>query len=279
MLDGFRNTPVIIEPPFTIEFDIQRTVQSTINVVNLRIYNLSQNTREILRKDGFDSHDIRSLIFQVGYGEKLHTVAAGNIRSASSVRQGSDYITTIAAQDGGQAFNTARTNATYAKGTQQLTVVEKLIRELKPLGIERGTIGNIEGEFKRGASFSGNTVQLLDELTDGRFYIDNGRAYVIAENEVIDSSVLVINAASGLVGTPTREQAYTQVTTLFTPEIQLNQRVSLESSEKSFTVNNAKVYAIGHSGVISEAVGGRATTKLTLLSGEYLTVRRLEGGS
>ena len=79
---------VIIGLPFTIEFDITRTTLSSVNVCQIRIYNLALDTRNLLRFNAYDNTTFKYVRLRAGYGNNLATVFTGSITQAWSVREG-----------------------------------------------------------------------------------------------------------------------------------------------------------------------------------------------
>src|SRR5574338_301365 len=109
------------ENPFTIEFDIKRSNQQSTNVASLRIYNLSERTRNIIRKDEYTYDGTFAtrlgVQFDAGYGKTLSTCFKGSANRAWSVREGVNWITQIEAFDGGDSLVNSKTNQTLASGT------------------------------------------------------------------------------------------------------------------------------------------------------------------
>lgn len=256
---------LVIEPPFTVEFDITRNYMASTSSSSIRIYNLSEKNRAELRKDYLNTDVIKYMEFQAGYGKDLGLAVRGTVSHAWSVRQGTNFITEIQSFDGGFAFQTAKFNKTYPEGTQRSTIINDMASDLKQYGIDRGAIGQIDGALTRGNSYSGSTISLLRELTGDSFFIDNGKVYVLGENEVIEGSLKVINSASGLLGTPTRQNAQIVIEMIFEPRLQIGQAIRLESIGESNYNSFYKVVALKHRGTISETVGGQAITNVTLI--------------
>lgn len=152
-------------------------------------------------------------------------------------------------------------------------MVKTIVNSLSPFGVSRGAIGNIPGSIARGNSYSGNGPELLKELTGGSFFIDNGKANILGESEVLDTPIRVIDSSNGLISTPVRETTYINFDMIFEPQLLLGQRVQLNSrTQKNFN-GLYKVVSIHHKGTISEAVGGPAVTSVGLFYGpKSLTV-------
>ena len=258
---------LLIQPPFTVEFDITRNILTSANVCQIRIYNLSLDHRNALRFNIFDSGDFRPIIFNAGYGSNLPTIFSGNITQAWSVREGVDFVTTIECFDGGYAFANATTNQSFPSGTPQQVVIETLVQSLGNFNVSPGAVGNYPGSISRGNTYSGNTAQVLSELTGNGFFIDNGRANCLGNSECVSGGIPLINAQSGLLGTPVREQTNLSFDMIFEPGAKAGQLIQLESLTESSFNGFYKITSVKHRGMISEAVCGDAITTLGMFYG------------
>ena len=158
LIETINKEIIEIKSPFTIQFDIERTSASSVNQMNLRIFNLSQKTRNLLFKERYLILDdstkkyYRHVILQAGYGE-LSTIFKGNILECYSYRQGSEIITYLNCHDGGYAISNSYSSVTFDKSETYSSIFEKLAADL--VGIKKGKIGEINGEPKRGSVFNG----------------------------------------------------------------------------------------------------------------------------
>lgn len=259
-----RSKFLTIKPPFTIEFNITRTQMPSENTCTIRIFNLGLENRNEILKDQFDQDISRQVVLHAGYGDgpNFPLVFYGNITKATSVREGTNYITTIECFDGGNRFST-NPNLTWTAGTSYQTIIGQLIDSLSVYGIKKGYIGNFEGEVSRGYSPETGIIDTLIRLTGGGFFIDNGVANCLSKNEVFaDENVMVIKSDSGLLGTPLREQTILTFTVLFEPNIRIGQPIQLESITAANYDGQYKVISVRHKGTISDAVCGEATTEI-----------------
>lgn len=260
---------VLVALPFTMEFDINRTYFSSANTASIRVYNLSERNRNLVRKDVYTTDIYRSIELKAGYGTNLPVILKGNITQAWSVREGTDFITEVNAFDAGFAFVNGITNSEFPEGTDQKTIINTLIKSLKNFNVSTGAIGDYTGATKRGTAYSGNTTEVLKEITGGGFFIDNGIAHCLRDDEVLSDLALVINSQSGLLGTPILEETLVRLTILFEPAVKVGQLVKVESlTEKRFN-GFYKVTGVHHKGLISQSVAGSATTELSLVNGSF----------
>lgn len=278
---GIQNQDIIaIRPPFTMEFDVNRRYGSSSNSFDIRVYNLSPKNRNKIRKDTISfqlgSEDFRPISLAAGYGDKLSEIVKGNIIKAWSMREGTNFITSIEGFDAGFAFANGITSTQYQAGTPTKTIIADLMKSLAPYGVATGAIGDFPGELSRANSFYGNTTDILRELTGGGFCIDNGTAHALQDDECLDDGILLISSEAGLLGTPRREATNVYVNIIFEPKVKLNQLVQIQSvTDKTFN-DTYRVMSIHHKGVISEVVSGEATTELGLTIGKFDPIRRFQ---
>ena len=260
----------VISYPLTCDFNIQRNTMANANTGDFTIFNLSENTRNLTRKCILSLDDIRTINFFAGYGAQnpnLPLVFSGLVNTNLSTRDpGSvDWMTNINAKDPGIPIS-ADVNFPFAAGTPQNDVVTTLVTKYMP-GIEIGRIGTLFDDnpnLLRGNSYSGSVISVLRKITNDNFFIDNGKAYILAPNECLPSQGFdTIDASTGLLGSPSYDGVNVNVNVVFEPRIVMGQFISLNSSE-TWLNGNFKVVAYSHSGRISGSSGGDAITQITL---------------
>lgn len=259
------NQILLVDPPFTVEFDITRNILTSANVCQIRIYNLSANNRAQIRKDINDTVTFKSVQLSAGYGDNLPVVFNGNITQAWSVREGVNFITTIESFDGGFAFANGQTNTSFPATTAQKSVVETLATSLPFVSL--GAVGKIDGSLSRGNAYSGNTCDILRDITGGGFFIDNGKAYILNENECRDNEMLLINSQSGLLGTPLLERTILSFDMIFEPRLVVGQKIQLESSTGQNFNGFYKIISLKHRALISPTISGDAVTSVGMYYG------------
>lgn len=262
---------ITIALPFTIEFDITRNVLSSANVCSIRIYNLSAKNRNQIRKDAWQINSLELITLKGGYGKNLSTIFTGSVTKAWSVREGNNFITQIECFDGGFAFANGTFNGTFPQGTSQSDMIAELMKAL-PGGVSIGAIGAYPGTISRANTLSGNTTDILNQITGGGFFIDNGVAHALKDNECLAGQIAVISSASGLLGTPLREELTLTFDILFEPRLEVAQRILLDSVTGANFNSYYKVVGLKHRGTISGAVAGDAITTITVFAQDSLQV-------
>lgn len=269
--------------PFTVEFDFTRNSLVSMNVGRVRIYNLGPvNRKEIqFNANAVDKESYRSFVFYAGYGNNLPVIFTGNIQEAHSVREGSNYITEIECYDGGFGAMTGDINIPFAAQTPYKSVIATLIESLPKITV--GAIGGFDGFLTKGWSACGNALAILFELTGGAFFIDKEKGYALKTNEYVarPGSKPIINAASGLLNTPSLEQTRARFEMLFEPQLEVGSVVTVQTQTSSrFEIpappkpgdltskngpdpskdNDYIIQSVQHRGIISTAVSGSVIT-------------------
>lgn len=275
---------IVIKPPFTVEFDINRNNAPSANSAKLRVYNLSKNTRRKIAKDDWQFNTYRRVQFEAGYGSNLSTCFRGNARHIWSVREGVNYITSIEAFDGGDDLINGVFNDSIAAGTPNNNAIRTIIKN----GLPNTTVGAIS-DFPgviggsangRGATFSEHTVEILKGskiVKGGNFFIDNENAFLLKDSDCIEGTLPTIKSNTGLLNTPVRSEQKLFLEILFEPRIRMCQIVNINSTASIGTTaapgtldnfnGKYKVVSIHHHGMISDSVSGQAITSLGLWFG------------
>lgn len=247
--------------PFTIEFDITRNTLTSANVCQIRVYNLSQKNRNLIRHNANDFGHYTAVSLEAGYGDNLAVIFRGNVTQAWSVREGTDYISQIECFDGGYAAVNGHTSLQISQGTPNRNIITTLISTLPHVTV--GVVGNYPGISKRGTSYSGNTFDILRDLTGGGFFVDGGKGNALNTNEYIalPGSITLVNSQSGLLGTPVLEQkGLVHFDMIFEPSLVVGGLVKLMTLTEANFNGLYKVTAVKHRGMISESVCGSAIT-------------------
>lgn len=266
-VQGSDGSLITIKLPFTIEFDVIRSIIGySPNAMQVRIYNLNERVRNLLRFNVSNYGTYQSIRLRAGYGDKLNTIFFGNLSQGWSYRQGVDMITQLECYDGGFAFNNSRiTGGSFPAGTTQREIIENLITQLQNVTIGRvGDVSRGDEKILRGNAYSGYVTQVLSEVTGGAFFIDNGIANVLRDNEYISTNLpsLIINAQSGLLNTPILEQTIVRFDMIFEPTIEVGHLIKLQSLTEKKLNGDFKVNLVKHRGMISDAVCGDLITSV-----------------
>lgn len=268
-----------VELPFTIEFDVVRQSYSDTNSATIRIYNLSLEHRNLLRYDQQSQSTLPENMLQVqlqagyGPGPNWPIIFKGVVTRGWSKREGTNFITQLECFDGGNAIKNALVNPNnvFAAGTTQNEVIATILSDLDVYNIQIGAVSDFPGTLSRGNSYTGPAAEVLSQLTNGNFFIDNEIAHALLPTDAIgtEGSPFVISAATGLLGTPLLENKYIAFDILFEPRVKIGMLIDLQSSTAQIYNGLYKIASIHHKGTISASVSGEAVTTIGMLQGVY----------
>lgn len=259
-----------VTDPITISFNVSKVLFQSVNTATIVLKNCDREVREALYQDRllFDKTKTKMLTLEAGYGESLTLICLGYIQQCYSERVGTDFITSIEVLD--PDILTEYTSVTFKEGTTFQEAYSYLASQFPNLKV--GECGQLQGEFKSPTVFEGNAFVAINNLTGGHTFIDNGVINTLNDNEVLKGySAFVLNADTGLLGTPKRYDAVLEVNILFEPNLRLGQLVEIQSYTQSRFNGQYKINGITHSCTISGAESGTRITTLQLLYIRYLT--------
>jgi hypothetical protein len=215
-----------------IEFDVSKSISSSQNEATIRLFNLSESSRNALGKE------LDQVTLEAGYWPPLGSdntgiIFVGNIRDVEHTRDGPTIITTITCGDGDKGVRNATISKSYKSGTEVKTVMNDMQKELEKEGIGKGEWKLPEDikPFKRPYAVVGSVKREMDLLSRGfGFYwsIQNGVTEVIPGDGSI-GGVTYITPASGMINVPTITDNGVKVACLLNPEIRPGRVVRIES--------------------------------------------------
>ncbi len=264
---------IIIQPPFTIQFTVKRSITASMNTLDIAIYNLSPESRSRIFQDRYligSSQIRRDIKFEAGY-DSLSTIFQGNFFEANSTRRGVDILTNISAFSGGWDIPITKTFRTEKEGRRFKDVLLGLMGDFQknPQGVlQPGVISNTfeAKSFQRPVVLEGNTFELLKKYTNGRVFVDLDKVNCLQDNETVTGFIQLLSADTGLLETPRRDQSFLSLTTLFEPRIVMGQEVNIYSTVQPVYNGAYKIVGLTHEGIISEAVNGPCRSMFNMIS-------------
>lgn len=255
---------IVITPPFTIEFTVNRTAQATLNTMSIRIYNLSAFNRNRIRQDRYNLNPNHSIKLEAGY-DNIFTIFNGIIMQADSQREGSNIVTTVISQDGGFDVPNTQISTSFSAGTSFSDVFKYIVGNFPNLTL--GAIGDFDGKFNRSVVLDDNNYEALKKYAPTQVFIDKQKVFILQNNEVISGEIPVIDSSTGLLQTPRRLDAYLTIQTIFEPRVTVGQILELHSSIEPIYDGQYKVVGVNHQGMISGSVCGDLQSTFSLLLG------------
>ncbi len=267
--EGTPTANIVIPPEITIEFEISRQSWSASQTGTFRIKNLNEQTRNLLHKDAYALTERRAIQFRAGYEQFLPLCFNGQVITANSYRtEGSpEFITEITAFDGGFPMVNGWTSINIAAGITVTKVLTDLAQSL-PQITSVPIIGDFPQVNRKSKVLFGNTWSVILSESENLATIDNGQVKALHPHEVIDAQIPVINASTGLLGSPRRSATNFEFQMIFEPRLTLGQIVQVDSSSNRAFNGLYKVLGFTHRGVISPTQNGKRTTTALLFFGK-----------
>lgn len=252
---------VTIKPPMRLSFDSAKSVAGGLNKLTARIYNLQQSNRLALVKDAEQIKRI-PLTFRVGYEGTMQLVFKGTVHRGLNFREGPDQVTELECLDGGFDFLNSFTARTV-KGKQR--AIDAILGDMPNTG--KGKMSD-QPVLVRPRVLMGASAKLIDDIVDSgeSWYIDDEKLYIIKTDEVVSNFIPVVNAASGLLNTPTREMSKVTFESLMNPTLKIGIRCRLASTSAPHLDGTYKIIEMGQSGDTHGAKWQQSVTGL-LISG------------
>jgi hypothetical protein len=266
---------LVVQPPFTMDFDVTRKIWGSANIAKVTVYQLSPLSRNSILKTQWLDTDIRTVQLLAGYGNTLYEVLFGQVYQCNAQRVGTDYITNIESYDGGEGYQTATETVDIGSGIPYYpTVLTEIASRLSKYGVSIGfidpalknTLGNTgRGGYKK----AGNPIDMLVEIVgQNGVYIDNMRLYVKNVNTPApqSGSLPQISSDSGLIGVPSIESQMITLQMMFEPAFSVGQQVNLQgiSGVPASYTGIKQITELNHRGTISGSVCGEAITTVTM---------------
>ena len=260
--------------PLTIDMDIARNTMASAQDAEFTVYNLSEDTRNLIRKNAgsIDSmSDYREIQFFCGYQDNPTLIFKGQVVNCNSAREGVDWMTSISCKDPG-LIQTNDISYPLAAGTLYAQNIKSILDSFMP-GVTIGTIGHIfdsQPSLLKGNSYSGSVLNILSQLTGGNFsggnlFFENQRLFILQDFETLPAQgFTLLQADTGLLGSPTFEETFIHARMFFEPQIIMAQKLTLKSETQKWLNGTRKVVAYNHSGTISGSVASEAFTEVSL---------------
>jgi hypothetical protein len=187
-----------------IAFQVERDVKRVPNSAEFEITNLNEGHREALAK----LHNV-PVHLEAGYVGEMGTVFLGDLRSARTRKEGTEFITRVSSGDGESKIRTANISRTFPAGTPVGTVIAALG---KALGAKTGNVSafataalsNGSTKLTRSLTIHGAVYDELEKFTTScglAWSIQDGAVQIRERGlPVRGTRGALLNATSGLVG-------------------------------------------------------------------------------
>jgi hypothetical protein len=231
---------------FRIQFNVVAPDIDSPPTATIRVYNLADATAKRIQDE------FQYVSLQAGYeGGNFGIIFQGDLIRIRRGRESNiDTFIEFMASDLEQWFNFAVVNKTVDKGQTQLknqitTIINDTKGQAGTQGIEQGSVPDdlgTGGTLPRGKVLFGlarNRMTDVSNTGDATWSIVDGKVQFIKLDGYGPNEVVVINAATGMVGIPEATINGIEVTCLLNPLIKTGSRIKLNNSDITTTQTNA----------------------------------------
>lgn len=293
---------IIIRPPITIEFSINRQAYASSNQANIKVYNLSPKTRsEVFRdRNSFynpnpnvaisENNQPRDVMLFAGYasegGQSL--MFKGQMFYGHTQRRGTDFITELECQDPAIYQYAAMSNvsipktelAAKKKSDMILQFVKDMYGGVPPKAIISPSVQAADyantANAKRGIARKKSAMDLAKEaMTDSNghkcFFIDNGTPVAIGFGEAyVNPALTIITPETGLLNIPMKSEYIVAAQLMMEPRLLVGQALRVDGYQDSEYNGDYKVVGVQHNGMISGTHDSPTTTTASLFNGQII---------
>jgi len=242
-----------------ISFTVDKTENKDPNTAKLQVYNLAQDTRNIIKDVG------RNVTLFAGYenenGEEL--LFTGDITNITHKINKPDVITEIEASDGKEALDKAKIVISQNEKTSGLGILQKVLGNFD-IGNNLNQVIVPNKIYQSGFAFAGLAKDALQKVTkflEMSWSVQNNEINLVSFDGNNQTGIILLTAESGLIGSPERlsgksrkaknksktDKPGWKFTTLLFPSINPLGRIAVQSVEIK-DVTEFVVYTISHSG-------------------------------
>lgn len=186
-----------------IQFKASKSSTKEPNNLDLQITNLSATSRGKMKAKGM------LVVLEAGYLNTRAVIFSGDSRICDHKHEGANWTTKLQCGDGERVYQFSRVNKSYAAGADVKQVVTDCARAMSVnLGNLTEALNNNTlpiQSFEYGYACHGNAQQNFDRLIRSlglTWSIQQGALLVAKKNEQAIQEVVVLSAATGLLGSP-----------------------------------------------------------------------------
>lgn len=184
-----------------VSFSIAKSLSWTTNTCTVKIWNMSQEKRNLIKDYGDE------LTLYAGYREEggAQILFTGDTTAVSHVYDQPEIVTILECGDGDKYLNQIRVSLSYASGVPARRIIKELADQMGIQFVEFAESENLV--YRLGFRYIGMAKDALTILCDKlglQASVQNNQLQVIPKNGSIEESVFEINENTGMQGVPQR---------------------------------------------------------------------------
>lgn len=217
-----------------IKFSVKLSQTPTPNMADIRVYNLEENTAQLLQLLSTMRSEHVTVLLQAGYQGNYGTIFKGNVVQVIVGRESAtDTFIDILAGDGDRAYNFAIVKQSIARGSSQQDQVKAAVTAMSGKGVTGGAT-EVQSTFKlpRGKVLYGNAREYLNNVAKNAEYtwsIQEEKINFVKKTSYLPGTQIVITSQTGMIGTPQQTNQGVNVKCLLNPNIAVGGRILLDN--------------------------------------------------
>jgi hypothetical protein len=233
---GGSGSALEISQPLRFRFEVRAADVETPNTATITVYNLKQETANSIIKE-YDSVTLNAgyvygnqgIIFQ----GKIKQFRTGRERNVDSYLQ-------IMAADGDESYNFGVVNQSFKAGSDYGDQLDALSKAMgTTIDPNAQSFVSTGGVLPRGKVLFGMARTYMHGIaknTSSRWSIQNGKLTLIPNTGYLPGQAVVINSASGMIGTPEQTDAGITLRCYLNPLIQIGRAVQINNRDINQTI-------------------------------------------
>lgn len=216
------------------KFEINRGDIQTPNSCLIRVYNLSKKTINRLQAKEFTQ-----VTLQCGYPNNVGTIFSGSIKYIYTGHESAvDSYIDIVGADGDSFYNFAVVNETRAAGVTPAGQIAVVNNASSPYGVtfnpnDQAFASVDQTPLPRGKTFFGmarDTLRNIAQNNGMTWSVQDGQGQFVLLTSYRPGAIVVLTAATGLVGFPEQTQNGIRMRCLLNPSIKIGSRVQIDNA-------------------------------------------------
>lgn len=212
-----------------VTFQIKRSDQQTPNSATVKIYNVSQQTRDRIEKE------FTRVVIQGGYEGNFGIIFDGNVTKVRRARENeTDSYLEVSAADGDVAYNHAVVNQTLNAGSTSADHVQAASTAMAKHGVKPGYTPKLEEKpLPRGKVMFGmarDFMRAIAKTTETVWSIQDGKLIMVPETAYVPDEIPVVTAQTGLIGHPEQTQNGIKLRMLLNPAMRIGRLIQLDNA-------------------------------------------------
>lgn len=210
-------------------FKISRGDLQTPNSARVRVYNVSETTKQRIEKE------FTRLVLQGGYEGNFGIIFDGTIKQVRRGRESqTDTYLDITAADGDSAYNFAVVNTTLAAGSTASDHVAAACTAMNPYGVTQGyTLELPTNPLPRGKVMFGmarDFMRWTARTQQAVWSIQDGKTIMVPETSYMPGEIPVVTAETGMVGLPEQTQNGITIKMLLNPSVKIGRLINIDNA-------------------------------------------------